>query len=61
MSDQDSAAVLRGIEQRLDAIETALNRLDDGSYSTCERCGGPISDTDLQADPARRLCGRESA
>ncbi|HEV8063447.1 MAG TPA: TraR/DksA C4-type zinc finger protein [Acidimicrobiales bacterium] len=53
---EDTAAVLQRIEQRLEGIEAALRRLDEGSYQTCEQCGGAIADADLEVDPARRLC-----
>jgi DnaK suppressor protein len=54
---EPTAAILHRIEQRLEAIEAALGRLDEGSYQTCERCGGSIDDADLQVDPAERVCG----
>jgi RNA polymerase-binding protein DksA len=37
-------------------IETALRRLDDGSYGTCVVCGKPIADERLQAVPWATLC-----
>jgi DnaK suppressor protein len=37
-------------------IETALQRVADGSYGTCDDCGQPISSARLQALPATRVC-----
>ena len=38
-------------ELHLQAVEAALARLDDGSYGTCARCGGPIAAERLDALP----------
>ena len=40
----------------LDGVDRALERLSDGTYGSCEACGAPIMDTDLEADPTRRMC-----
>jgi len=34
----------------------ALQRIDDGSYGTCESCGRPIAKPRLQAFPRATLC-----
>ena len=44
----------------LNAVDRALQRLSEGTYGSCETCGGPIIDADLSADPTRRLCGEHS-
>jgi DnaK suppressor protein len=38
------------------AIETAVAKLDDGSYGECERCGDPIGRERLLALPGTRNC-----
>lgn len=45
----------------LDDVESALRRMDEGTYGTCEVCGGEISDARLEAMPAMRLCARDAA
>ena len=45
-----------GAQQTLDAIDAALRRIEDGSYGTCEICGGPIGAERLSAIPWARLC-----
>ena len=45
-------------EAELGAVEHALDRLDDGTYGTCEVCGEPLGDDRLAADPAARTCAR---
>ena len=46
--------------QVLDDVDRALERLSDGTYHSCEVCGGAISDAELGADPSRRICGQHS-
>jgi DnaK suppressor protein len=41
-------------ERQLADVESALGRLDDGSYGTCGVCGQPIDDAELAATPAAR-------
>ena len=36
-------------------IDGALQRIDDGTYGTCERCGKPIPDARLEALPTARF------
>jgi RNA polymerase-binding transcription factor DksA len=56
-AQDDPSATLEGIEERLDAIESALARLEEGTYRKCTSCGGRIDSSLLDADPARRTCG----
>ena len=44
------------LRRELDDIEHALARMDDGSYGTCEVCGGQISDARLEMLPSTRFC-----
>ena len=37
-------------------LERALERLDEGSYGWCERCGNPIPVERLAAFPSATLC-----
>jgi RNA polymerase-binding transcription factor DksA len=45
----------RGLESVAD-IETALERIEAGTYGVCERCGGLIAIERLEAIPFARLC-----
>ena len=49
-------AVLRQANADLVEIDTAIRRLEDGSYGVCERCGLPIAPARLEARPAARRC-----
>ena len=54
-------SILDNIEGELADIEHALQRLDDGTYGTCEACGKPIGDERLEAMPATRFCLEDQA
>ena len=43
-------------EGTLGAIEVALERIEDGTYGSCENCGGVISKARLNAIPYASLC-----
>jgi RNA polymerase-binding protein DksA len=43
-------------EQVLAEIDSALKRIDDGTYGTCARCGRPIGEERLEARPWATLC-----
>ena len=49
-------ALAQQARSHLDEVDAALARLDDGSYGTCERCGGPIARARLEARPTARTC-----
>jgi RNA polymerase-binding transcription factor DksA len=49
-------SILERVEAELGDVEHALQRLDDGTYGTCEACGKPIDEERLQAMPAARFC-----
>jgi DnaK suppressor protein len=43
-------------EHVLAEIDAALQRLDDGTFGTCEVCGRPIDEERLEALPYATLC-----
>ena len=44
------------LHSQLSVVERALTRLDEGTYGTCETCGGSISVERLDAIPATSRC-----
>ncbi len=44
------------LQRRLAENEEAVARLDEGTYGTCARCGGPIGAGRLEARPSAELC-----
>ena len=55
-AEGDQEAIAGSLNDRLDRVERALQRLDAGTYGICEVCGGPIGDGRLQARPTARVC-----
>ena len=53
---QHLAALIDQARSHLAEIESAIHRLDDGSYGTCERCGRPIGAERLAARPTATTC-----
>jgi RNA polymerase-binding protein DksA len=43
-------------EKVLSAIEGALQRIDNGTFGTCVRCGKPIAEERLEAIPYATRC-----
>ena len=56
-TDEDVEEHLR---ERLDAIDRALRRVQDGTYGRSVRSGKPIPDERLEADPAAELTVQEA-
>ncbi|MGH3305452.1 MAG: TraR/DksA family transcriptional regulator [Streptosporangiaceae bacterium] len=53
-------AMAASFQNRLDAIDRALKRLDEGTYGRSIRSGAPIPDERLEADPAAELTVEEA-
>jgi DnaK suppressor protein len=53
-------AIAESLRSRLDAIDRALHRLDDGTYGRSILSGDPIPDERLEADPAAELTIEEA-
>ena len=49
-------SIQNNIRDLIDQITRAVQRIDDGSYGTCERCGRPIDAARLRALPHASLC-----
>ena len=52
----DYAALLSSAEAVLDDVETALRRLDQGTYGRCEVCDAAIDDDRLSSLPTAATC-----
>jgi RNA polymerase-binding transcription factor DksA len=50
------AALLQAARERLSAIEDAQQRLREGTYGVCVRCGRPIAPDRLAARAAADMC-----
>ncbi len=54
-------ALISGLRDRLEQIERAEGRLNDGTYGRSVASGLPIPDDRLEADPAAELTVEEAA
>jgi RNA polymerase-binding transcription factor DksA len=50
------AALLSRARERVAELDLALERLRQGTYGVCERCGRPIPVERLEIRPAARTC-----
>jgi len=56
-ADQELTLSLLGSERNvLNQIEAAIKRIEDGSYGRCEKCGGKIPKSRLDAIPYAVQC-----
>ena len=55
---QHAAALLAAAREQVAAVDAALQRLAEGRYGACERCGQPIGAERLAARPAAPTCVR---
>jgi RNA polymerase-binding protein DksA len=49
-------ALLDQARRHLSDLDRALRQLQDGSYGTCQVCGGPIAPERLAARPTAQTC-----
>lgn len=52
----DRATARNELSEQLRAYKRALDRIDQGVYETCERCGKPVGEERLAASPTVTLC-----
>jgi len=53
---ENSMQVFGWLIDRSESLNTALRRLDDGTYGICESCGNPIPAKRLMARPEATMC-----
>jgi DnaK suppressor protein len=53
---EKNVSLLEQVEDELQEVEGAFQRLERGTYGTCQACGRPIGDERLEAMPAARFC-----
>jgi DnaK suppressor protein len=52
----DNLALENTLEKRLTEVNTALERIEKGTYGICEKCNKPIGVERLRAYPSARTC-----
>jgi RNA polymerase-binding transcription factor len=53
--------VARRLDEKLADVERALEKLDEGTYGTCDVCGEPIAPERLEAIPWAVRCVKDAA
>ena len=53
---EERTAILNTLEVRLNDIKKALEKIEGGKYGVCEKCGKPIEEDRLEANPAAKTC-----
>jgi RNA polymerase-binding transcription factor DksA len=58
---EKNVSLLEQVDDELREIEAAFQRLERGTYGSCQACGRPIGDERLEAMPATRFCVEDQA
>ena len=53
---ETNAAVVSVLDERLLEISSALSRIEEGTYGTCQICGNNIEPERLEANPSSSTC-----
>jgi len=53
---QERQSLVAVLETRYNNIVLALEKIDAGTFGTCEVCNAPIEENRLDANPAARTC-----
>lgn len=51
----DNAGIVNQLDKQLVEVDAALERIGKGTYGLCEKCGKPIEDGRLLANPSARI------
>jgi DnaK suppressor protein len=58
---EKNVSLLEQVEDELLEVEAAFQRLERGTYGSCQACGRPIGEERLEALPATRYCIEDQA
>jgi len=53
---EEKSALITPLEARLSQVETALSKIEDGTFDKCRVCGMAIEEARLHANPAAETC-----
>jgi DnaK suppressor protein len=54
-------SIANNVQDLIDKIERAIEKIDDGTYGICEVCGQPIEAARIKALPHALLCVKDKA
>lgn len=49
-------SIEHSLEEKLKNIDSALEKISEGSYGICEKCKNPVDNERLKVSPEARLC-----
>jgi RNA polymerase-binding transcription factor DksA len=53
---EERSSMMATLEARLEDINDALSKIENGTYGICEICGKQIEEDRLEVNPAARTC-----
>lgn len=53
---EERSSKLSTLKERYEEITSALKKIEDDSYGTCQTCGSQIEEDRLSANPAAKTC-----
>lgn len=53
---EENSAILKQLETQLISVESALQKIEDGTYGQCSVCEEAIAEERLSANPAATTC-----
>ena len=53
---EENSAILEQLETQLSAVNSALEKIEKGTYGICGTCGKPIEKDRLEANPSANTC-----
>lgn len=51
---EENASIVTQLENQLNEVKAAIERIEKGTYGSCEVCGKPIEKERLEANPSAR-------
>lgn len=52
---EENSGILTQLENQLNEVNGALDRIEKGTYGLCEKCNQPIEEDRLEANPSARI------
>ncbi len=52
---EDNVGIVTALENQLNEVKSALERMENGTYGNCEVCGKPIEQDRLEANPGAKI------
>lgn len=57
---EENSAILKQLETQYNEVKTALEKIKNGTFGLCEKCGKPIEKDRLSVNPSAKTCKKDS-